>query len=113
LGSIPERAAGSPQFDYGTLPMPKAWRAPIIWFSSTRRSQMQPKPWHMLAATGVVLLLLLWGLNAEQGQAHPNPLVPYTLVALPILFVSGVVLAVRRRRTVEAVKEPLTRRSDR
>ena len=66
---------------------------------------MQPKPWHLFAATGVALLLL--GLNAEQGQEHPGPLVPYTLVALPILFVSGIVLAVRRRRKVEPVEEPL------
>ena len=70
---------------------------------------MQPKPWHLFAATGVALLLLLWGLNAEQGQEHPGPLVPYTLVALPILFISGIVLAVRRRRRVEPVDEPLDR----
>ena len=59
---------------------------------------MQPKSWHLFAAAGVALLLLMWGLHAEQGQEHPGPLVPYTLVALPILFVSGVVLEVRRRR---------------
>jgi hypothetical protein len=47
------------------------------------------------------LLLLHWGLNAEQGQEHPGPLVPYTLVALSIIFVSGIVLTVRRRRRVE------------
>ena len=60
---------------------------------------MQTKPWHLFAATGVALLLLVVGLIAEQGQEHPGPLVPYTLVALPILFVSAIVLAVRRRRT--------------
>ena len=62
---------------------------------------MQPKPWHLFAATAAAVLLLLWGLTAEQGQEHPGPLVPYTLVALPILFVSGIVLAVRRRRKVD------------
>ena len=67
---------------------------------------MQPKPWHLFAATGVALLLLLWGQNAEQGQEHPGPLVPYTLVVLPILFVSGIVLAVRRRRKAEPVEKP-------
>jgi hypothetical protein len=66
---------------------------------------MQPKPWHLFAATGVTLLLLLCGLNAEQGQQHPGPLVPYTLVALPILLISGIVLAVRRRWKVEPVQK--------
>jgi hypothetical protein len=66
---------------------------------------MKPKPWHLFAATGVALLLLVWGLNAEQGQAHPSPLVPYTLVALPILSVSAIVLTVRRRRKVEPVEK--------
>ena len=70
---------------------------------------MQPKPWHLLAATGVALLLLFWGLNAEQGQEHPGPLVPYTLVALPILIISWIVLAFRRRRKIESVEEPLNR----
>jgi hypothetical protein len=60
----------------------------------------------LFAVTGVALLLLLWRLNAEQGQEHPGPLVPYTLVALPILFVSGIVLAVRRRRKAEPIKKP-------
>ena len=59
---------------------------------------MQPKPWHLFAATGIALLLLLWGLIAEQGQERPGPLVPYMLVALPILFASGIVLTLRRRR---------------
>ena len=67
---------------------------------------MQPRPWHLFAATGVALLLLFWGLNAEQGQEHPGPLVPYTLVALPILFVTGIVLAVRRRRKFGPVEKP-------
>jgi hypothetical protein len=67
---------------------------------------MKPKPWHLFAATGVALLLLLLGLNAEQGQEHPGPLVPYTLVAVPILFVSGIVLAVVRGRKVAPVEEP-------
>jgi hypothetical protein len=67
---------------------------------------MKPKPWHLFAATGVAVLLLLWGLNAEQGQEHPSPLVPYTLVALPILFVSGIVLAVMSRRKVQPVEKP-------
>ena len=70
---------------------------------------MQPKPWQLFAATGMAVLLLLWGLNAEQGQEHPGPLVPYTLVVLPILFGSGIALAVGRRRKVEPVEEPLTR----
>jgi hypothetical protein len=62
---------------------------------------MQPKPWHLFAATAVALVLVLWGLNAEQGQEHPGPLVPYTLVALAILLVSGIALAVRRHRKAE------------
>ena len=67
---------------------------------------MQPKPWHLFAATGVALLHLVWGLHAEQGQQHPGPVVPYTLVALPILFISGIVLAARRRTKVEPAQEP-------
>ena len=31
----------------------------IVGFSSTRRSQMQLKPWHLFAAAGVALLLLV------------------------------------------------------
>ena len=59
---------------------------------------MKLKPWYLFAATGAVALLVLpWGLYAEQGQQQPSPLVPYTLVALPILLVSGIVLAVMRR----------------
>lgn len=58
---------------------------------------MQPKPWHLLVATGMVALLLMFGLDAERGQEQPGPLVPYTLVALPVLFLSGVVLSVMRR----------------
>lgn len=67
---------------------------------------MRPKPWHLFAATGLLLLVLVWGLNAEQGQEHPSPLVPYTLVALPILWVSGIVLAVMDRRKAEPVQKP-------
>jgi hypothetical protein len=70
---------------------------------------MKPKPWHLFAAAGMALLLLSWGLNAEQGHEHPGPLVPYTLVALPILLVSGIVLAVMRRRKVEPVEKPMKR----
>jgi hypothetical protein len=71
---------------------------------------MQPKPWHLFAATGVALLLLLWGLHAEQGQEHPGPLVPYSLVAPPSLFISGIVLTIRRRRKAEPVDEAPARR---
>jgi hypothetical protein len=71
---------------------------------------MKLKPWHLFAATGVALLLLVFGLNAEQGQQHPGPLVPYTLVVLAILFVSGIVLAIgRRSKKLEPVGKPRTR----
>jgi hypothetical protein len=54
-----------------------------------------------------------WGpLHAEQGQAEPTPIVRYTLVAIPILLVRGIVLAIKRRRAVwahpEARREPGT-----
>ncbi|HEX5912547.1 MAG TPA: hypothetical protein VFY54_05395 [Rubrobacter sp.] len=58
---------------------------------------LQMKPWHLFVATGLLVLALVWGLAAEQGQEHPGPLVPYTLVAVPILFISGIALAVRDR----------------
>ena len=60
---------------------------------------MKLKPWFFLAATGVALTVLYWGLAVyERGQERPLPVVPYSLVALPILFITGTVLAVRRRR---------------
>jgi hypothetical protein len=73
----------------------------IVGLSSTRRSQIQLKPWHLFAATGVAVLLLVYGLHAEHAQPdpEPGPLVPYTLVVVPVLFVSGIVLAIRRRHT--------------
>jgi hypothetical protein len=52
------------------------------------------KPWHLFAASGVALVFLGWALNAEKGQETPPPFVPYTLVALPILLGSGIVLAI-------------------
>ena len=55
------------------------------------------KPWYAFAAAGFAFLLLGWGLHAEQGQAEPTPIVPYTLVAIPILLVLGTVLAIKRR----------------
>jgi hypothetical protein len=59
---------------------------------------MQPKPWHLFVASGIAALLLIYGLDAEQGQEQPGPLLPYTLVALPVLFLSGIVLSVMRRK---------------
>ena len=69
---------------------------------------MQLKPWHLFAAAGVALLLLVYGLYAEQAhpQPEPGPLVPYTLVVVPVLFVSGIVLAIRRRRGVASAEQP-------
>ena len=52
------------------------------------------KPWHFYAATAVALVFLGWALDAEKGQATPPPFVPYTLVALPILLGSGIVLSI-------------------
>ena len=60
---------------------------------------MKLKPWFFFAATGVAGLVLYWGAAVyEQGQEHPLPVVPDSLVALPIFFVTGIVLAVIRRR---------------
>jgi hypothetical protein len=40
-----------------------------------------------------------------EDEEHPRPLVPYTLLALAILFVSRIVVPVRRRREVEPVEK--------
>ena len=54
------------------------------------------KPWHFFAATGLALVFLGWALYAERGQETPPPFVPYTLVAIPILLGSGILLAIIR-----------------
>lgn len=54
------------------------------------------KPWHFFAASGVVLVFLLWALEAEKGKETPPPFVPYALVALPILLGAGIALAIKR-----------------
>ena len=51
------------------------------------------KPRHFFTATGVALVFLGWALDAEKGQETPPLFVP-TLVALPILLGSGIVLAI-------------------
>jgi hypothetical protein len=60
------------------------------------------RSWYLFAAAGVALLLLVWGLHAEQGQAEPAPLVPYMLVAIPTLLAAGVTVSIRSRRRVRA-----------
>jgi len=55
-------------------------------------------PWHFFAAAGAAAVFLVWALDAEKGQETPPPYVPYTLVVLPILVLSGIVLAIIRSR---------------
>ena len=56
------------------------------------------KPWHFFAAAGAAVLFLIWALDAGKGDPTPPPYVPYTLVVLPILVVTGIVLTILKAR---------------